>query len=420
MKKLILVVLISSISAICFGQHSAAFRKVKRMLMEKNYFAVRDYLGVNATKMDAAEKLVMEAYIGHAFNHPAASNAAIGTFWRLHSKDANDSLKLELLKLQQNNHARLFEYGEAWKVSSEILSHFKGMLSETEFADVSNSAVIWKSLMGRPKQQISVAGKTVLKMTRDQANLANIEVKCNDTSMGFIFDTGANFSTVSESIAKSFKMIMLEGRVDVGTVTGAKVSSRLAVCPMFSFGQVTVRNAVFLVLPDTALSFPQIKYQIKGIIGFPVIEGLKEVQISRNDEFIVPQFLSSGKFQNMALDFLTPVYLLGDEYFTFDTGANSTMLYSKYLKKYEKEITAEFPPADLKFGGAGGMVLKKGYKITFRPTIQERLLKMTNVDVLSEPYHEEKDHFYGNIGQDLIKQFEKMTINFEAMFIHFE
>ncbi|RTZ46153.1 hypothetical protein EJ377_17055 [Chryseobacterium arthrosphaerae] len=40
---------------------------------------------------------------------------------------------------------------------------------------------------------------------------------------------------------------------------------------------------------DQALSFPQISYQINGILGFPVIEALKEVQLTQDDYFIVPE-----------------------------------------------------------------------------------------------------------------------------------
>jgi hypothetical protein len=31
-----------------------------------------------------------------------------------------------------------------------------------------------------------------------------------------------------------------------------------------------------------------------------------------------------------------------------------------------------------------------------------------------------EDLFYGNIGQDFIRQFEVMTLNFESMFVRFE
>ena len=43
------------------------------------------------------------------------------------------------------------------------------------------------------------------------------------------------------------------------------------------------KNVVFLVLDDEDISFPQIEYYINGIIGFPVIEAMDEVRISKNN-----------------------------------------------------------------------------------------------------------------------------------------
>lgn len=39
--------------------------------------------------------------------------------------------------------------------------------------------------------------------------------------------------------------------------------------------------------------------------------------------------------------------------------------------------------------------------------------------VLKEPI-ESNNNYYGNIGQDLIGKFEKITINFDKMFIKFD
>src|SRR5690606_9511800 len=151
-----------------------------------------------------------------------------------------------------------------------------------------------------------------------------------------IFDTGANFSTVTESTAQKLKIHIMDTTViDVGSITGTKVKSKIGVCPEFSMGDILVKNAVFLVMPDEALAIPQIPFQINGIIGFPVIEAMKEVQLTRSGEFIVPSERSADREQNMALSFLTPVIRLDEGNFTFDSGANSTMLYDNYFKKHK-------------------------------------------------------------------------------------
>ena len=414
---LINLLVIISIPTLSSAQRPDHFKQVRSQLREKNYFAARDYHQKHSAKLSKMENLVLKASIAAAFNQPEISNRAIALFRKQYETGADDSLKLEMLRLQQNNYSRLFDYASALEANNEISSKYRHLLSENDISDGSNTAVIWKVLAGKPKQRIELSGSTVIKMKRDAANLANIGTEAEGKSIDFIFDTGANFSTVSRTTANIFHMQILEGEIEVGTITGAKVPSKVAICPKFSIGNIKVENAVFLVLPDSALAFPQIKYQINGIIGFPVIEGLKEVQLTRADEFIVPKIKTRSPVQNMALDFLTPVYQLEEEYFTFDTGANGSMLYSKYLQKHRPQITAQYPLIDLKFGGAGGVTSRKGYKITYRPVVAGKKLELSNVEVFSEKFDEDRDHFYGNLGQDVIKQFEKMTINFTDMFI---
>jgi len=405
---------------VCLAQQHTVYDKLQAFLKEKDYFRARDFYTASQGMMSLREKLVIESYLAHAFNQPAASNKAITTFLDRFGKHTGDSLKLALLRLKLLNHVRLFEYANAFKVNGEIFADYGKLLAAEDSADYQNMAVIWKALAGSPKQLIHVKANTAIKMRRDKAKLANLEVKANGSVSDFIFDTGANFSTVSETTARVLGMKSLEGSLEVDAITGAKVNSRLALCPEFSIGNITVRNVVFLVFPDSALAFPQIKYQINGIIGFPVIEGLKEIQLTRDDEFIVPKVRSNGDLHNMALDFLTPIIDLEGEYFTFDTGASGTMLYSKYLRKHFNDVVGKYAQTELQFGGAGGVLRKKGYKVTYRPLINGRRLQINDVHLFSESLMEEKDCFYGNIGQDVIKQFGRLTINFSSMFISLE
>jgi hypothetical protein len=424
MKKYLLLLIIV-IAAGCAGKKTSinsgrAYKAARNYIEKKDFFAAREYIPVNRNSLSAVHLLILEAEIDNAFNRPAASNYKIEKLFKEHSRQLTDSLRLDLLKLKQANHGRLFEYADAAVATDEIIRKHTGILSDYDSGDYKNTGRIWHALYKQPKQELVINGDTRMKMTRDKANLANLEVKAGKTSIGFIFDTGANISTVTKSTAEKFNMIMLDAVIEVGSITGAKVNSGLAVCPELKIGNIMVRNAVFLVFDDTALAFPQIDYQINGILGFPIIEAMKEVQITTDDEFIVPQKQSSYSEQNMALDFLNPVIQIEGDHYTFDTGATGTSLYKKYYEKHKTEIEANYKQTDLEFGGAGGMKTIKGYEIIFRPVINGRQLAIENVQLYTEKLGEKDSLYYGNIGQDVIKQFSKMTINFAVMFIKFD
>ncbi|WP_268224700.1 hypothetical protein [Sinomicrobium oceani] len=97
----------------------------------------------------------------------------------------------------------------------------------------------------------------------------------------------------------------------------------------------------------------------------------------------------------------------------------STMLYDTYYRKNKKELDDTYREEQVTIGGAGGLISKKGMYITFTPEIGQKQISMDSVIVLREAL--KKDNPYlGNIGQDLMAKFEKVTFNFEDMFIRFD
>jgi len=389
------------------------------MLKEKDYFRVEAFIRNNDKQWSDFEKLVLNANIDNIFNRTSASNVKIGQLFAKYPSQMPDSLKAGLLRLKHANHARLFEYADAYTTATEIISKYKGEISVSEMADFQNMAEIWKLLSNQPKQEIVNKGAAI-KMTRDKAQLANLPVRSGTATSEFIFDTGANLSTVTETTAKQLGMKLLGGKIEVGSITGNKVDAQMAVCPVLEIGSISVKNAVFLVFPDEALAFQQISYQINGIIGLPVVEAMGEVQITQDDQFIVPTTFTPESGNDMAFDFLTPVINIKGDAYTFDTGAVGTSLYNKFFEKHKQEIMANYKETELEFGGAGGMVKKKGYKITYSPDISGKKLTINGVQLFTEKPGEDDKPFYGNIGQDVIKQFGKMTINFKETFIRFD
>lgn len=426
MNKLYMVLIVLLMAACAPGNkfttvQLAHYSHADSLLESRDFFRLRDYVAANQPGFSAYHRLILGAQVHTAFNEPENANEKINTLFSKYGGQLPDSVRLEMLTIKQVNNARLFNYREANDDMAKILSSYAHIMDTAKLKDYKNTAVIWKALRGQPKQEVLIKGHTVMKMFRDKAGLANLEVKYGDNAIGFIFDTGANFSTVTESTAARLGIKYLEGTLEVGAITGAMIDSKLGICPRFTLGNIIVKNAVFLVFPDDALAFEQIGYQINGIIGFPVIEAMGEIQITKGDDFIVPDKPSVYTHQNMALDFLNPVIDINGEHYTFDTGATATSLYGRYYTKYKDAVTAAgYTQKDLEYGGAGGMRSQGGYEITYSPVINGKQLHIDNVQLFPDTGEAEPKKYYGNIGQDVIKLFDKMTINFKSMFIKFD
>lgn len=393
---------------------------IDSLLNDKQFFAARDLLHAKKESLSAFHQLKLGAAIDNVFNQLAASNAKIDALMQGYSDQLNDTLLYHLSDLRQSNSARLFDYQKALESANEIIGKYPHLMPENELADYKNTRIIWQALAGQPKQEVIIKENVSIKMTRDKARLTNLPVSNGADSLGFIFDTGANISTITESTAARLGMTLMDSVIDVTSITGQKIKSRIAVCKDLYIRSIHIKNAVFLVFPDAALYIPQIDYQINGILGFPVIEALGEVQISRKDEFVVPLQHSTPTRYNMALDFLTPVIEIAGDSYSFDTGATSTMLYLPYFQKHKKTITSKYKEKSLSFGGAGGSITKNGYEIHFEVPIGDQVIHLDDVMLFSEQIKENGDHYYGNIGQDLIKKFDTMILNFKSMFIQFK
>jgi len=357
-------------------------------------------------------------------NRNAASNDVISELITANSHDMHDSLKMLLYETRLKNSVNMFNYKDAAYCSEVILQNYAALVDTAELTDIKNSLVIWKAAENLGFQTIQFTGDSKINTTKDLAGLTNIPVKCNGHTEDFVFDTGANFSVVSASYAKKLKLIMIGGGFEVGSVTGKKISSRLAYAEMIEIGGMKISNVLFLVMPDESLSFAGGLYEIKGIIGFPVIKEMKELHIRKNEIFI-PAARSVSELGNLLIDGFIPVIEVVNNNdslaFTFDTGAKTTLLYSSYYNLNKSVIDKKYEPEEIEFAGAGGTIKLKGFVLNdliFR--IGTSRLRIDEIKLVAERIKDHDKSFYGNLGQDYMGEFSEMILNFEQLYVDFK
>ena len=156
-------------------------------------------------------------------------------------------------------------------------------------------------------------------------------------------------------------------------------------------------------------------------MGFPVMEAFGSVTISRDDEVTAGNRLSSNDSRsNMFLEGLKPVVeaeVFGKTMgFTFDTGGVTSTFYPKFLKANRTYIVRHSKLQRRKAGGAGGMKSVMAYMLkNLEMTISGQTIKLRVAEIYQKPLNEESRIFYGNLGQDVIKQFATMTLDFQSM-----
>lgn len=358
-----------------------------------------------------------------AFSRPDEAIPELRRFLASPEAAADDRRRQTAHELLGDAYVRAYRYGEA----AEVYAALAGDAS-TDSAGRDNAGNVrglWGALAGTPAQTVELPVPVRIPTTRDRANLVNVAVQANGQTTDFVWDTGANLSTIIESTAREMGVRVLDATVNVGSATGTMTRAHVGVASELRIGGATVRNAVFLVFPDSALAFPQIGYQIRGIIGFPVIAGFGATTVLRGGELILGD-TAGGDLgeQNLCMRGLMPIVAAehGGErlHFGFDTGAQSTSLYMPFHAARRALVEAGGAPSTVQTGGAGGMREVRAYSLSpLVLRIGGREATVPQVRVYTEPLANDSDRLFGNIGQDVIQQFEAMTLDFRRMQIRF-
>jgi predicted aspartyl protease len=400
--------------------------RLKQLYKQRKYFKFKNLLNSSVDKIEKWQYLYFNALVDNVFNRHEESNKTIAEIFKNYSNQITDTITSKLLEVRLVNSIHLFQFKEATETSKRLQKDYKLLLDSSDLAEYINEMNIWSVLADVPPQTISKTKETKIQMTKDWVGLWNIPVTVSDSTYDFIFDSGANISTITESFAKKLGFKIFDTEFEVGTATDIRVKSGLAIADKISMGNIIYHNVIFLVLPDEALSFPQVNYYIDGIVGFPMIEAMEEIHITKDHELMVPLNPEIKNIQNLTFDGLTPIVLTTHKNdslgFTFDTGARTTHLYFSYYKKYKDEIDKNYKMKTITIGGAGGSIDVKGFILDdIHFYILKSIVSLKNVSLIAEEIsdNENDNYFYGNIGQDIINQFDEMVINFKSMYVEF-
>jgi hypothetical protein len=129
--------------------------------------------------------------------------------------------------------------------------------------------------------------------------------------------------------------------------------------------------------------------------------------------------------QNLCLDDLTPViagYYRGQRFaFCLDTGAGKSLLYPPFFKTFREELKKKYPLQTEKVQGLGGFRKIPAYIIKEAAiSFGKKKAIFHNLPVLTDFTLDNSHYFFGNLGRDLLNQFNTMTLNFKSMFVTFE
>lgn len=398
---------------------SAVYTRLDSLYRHRQYFELHDAFDAQKDQLSTVNRLIVQAKLSAVYNRRRFSNSTIDTLFSQHLSAMPDSVRIGLLETESQNSVFLFDYRQALQATRKLLA-FDSLLTKSQKDEYEKNRVIYQALSEVPAQ-ITEVRESILPITKDIAGLSRIPVVIGSTKQQAVFDTGANFSVITDELAEKKGLQIVGAPFKVDALSGQEVSARIGICDRLALGNSVLQNVIFLVFPKESLSFPQIHYSIGMIIGFPVINSLEEVQFINGRELHIPGRSSQPENPNMALDFLTPVVKVqqGERAlpFTFDTGASSTQLYNRYYRLHKTDIDHAGRRDSVRIGGAGGAKSTRVFITSFSGRIGRKPFRVDSALVFEHPLGTTTKGIYGNIGQDVFSQFDTLTVNFKHMFV---
>ena len=393
------------------------------LLEGKDYFRLRDKMAETKDKLSQERTMYYQAMLDHAFNRCEESNTRIEQLLGMPSVHKVDSLVSELLQVKVGNLTRMNRYRETSITLRQLIEMTDPVADSSDYADFVNMEGLWSAVAEVPPTEIHKHGNVEIDSYRDSHDMLMVPVRSGGAADEFVFDTGAGLSTVTESVARTMGMTLYDTDVEAGT-TGEKIRTKLAVADSIYLGDLLVENVLFLMVPDEALSFPEANFEIRGIIGFPVMLAMEEIHMQKNGKLSIPGEPGQRNFSNLYLETLSPsVQLISGPdslIFTLDTGATQTEISKRYYDNHKERIDATGRRSTSRRGYVGGIreveeIILENFP--FRIGSKEGVLPEATVVMEEFSFLENSD---GNLGQDVFSQFDVMILNFRSMYVDFE
>jgi Aspartyl protease len=278
-----------------------------------------------------------------------------------------------------------------------------------------------------PVQTVQIAGDFTLARTGEE-----YPVSIDGKTFSAQFDTGAEISVITATTAKNWGVRMLEGTATLHGYGGGAFTAQPGFIPVLTIGKAELHNVAVYVTADENLYIAEIKHQANALLGFPVVYALGRLTFAKDGSLSVAA-------KSPAADPRTDVHLwfsghalllpLGTvpvmdggkvtgmsepRLFMLDTGSGSSYLTDHYLAEHGDAFHGP-PPEMARLAGAGGIVEIPAYGARgLSLSIGANGMTLNGPHILSKAVGGEVEHYYGLIGQDLLRGFSSYTLDFRT------
>jgi len=354
-----------------------------------------------------------EGAVASAFNDPAAAARALKRAMARAATPVQANDARGLLAIQ---YIRAGRSADAAPLLEAILA------AAPDRDDVSQLRATYGVWRGRPNLEVAARRRASFPCTTGGRGV-RIPLTVNGHHVRWQLDTGASISVLSVSEAR---MLGIDPQGPVGRVgdfAGGQASAQTGVARRVVLGGIEMRDVTMLVVPDSQPPWTDAESGTRGAIGLPMVLAIGSIQWTSAGTCTVPATDGDRHQETSSLvfDWFTPVARIHWDHASLDmmldTGNEAgTQLWARFARQFAPLLAAHGRPETRRLTQVGG---SRMFEVTL---ISELKLRIGGIDTVLSPaivYPPPvgNEALHGNLGLDLLRRADAVTIDFKSMAI---
>lgn len=438
MKKLLFFILLPLFAFPIFAQ--SADERIGELLNTNDIFELdKEYPKLQNDIQVPMLNALTEAVLSTSFNQQSKAVSAIDLLIDLHANEIGPSNVNSMLSWQHMILFRMGEYDKVAKLSSDYVKQLKTQVDDTQMAALTTYEKFFGCMTGQKKSElirpdsdceIPIFVEEINSKDLRRGHLLYVPVTIHGNEEKFIFDTGCpGGAFMTEDYAHKYNVQITMDSLQVGGVGGSGWG-KMGILDSICVGNMTFKNVVVTVVPRSPETDTILPISIDLVLGSDIMRHTGEVQIyPKEGKIIFPKQKTSlpttgrNMYINGGDHFFLKCYSANERLIMhFDTGDSAAGLHANYYNRHKDEVERLGTKESTKAGGFGGLIDTEFYKLPSLPfRLGNKDFEMKDINI----YPDNKTSVVqgneeGSLGMAFIRLFDKVTINFDDMFVTVE
>lgn len=429
MKLIAATLLAFFVSTIALKAQESADQRIIGHLNQNSWFALEeDYPKLKSQIQTPVLKGLSEVMINLRFNQPERALAGIDSLLINCQNDLGFSNICSMVLFKSKVLGEQGYYAKSADNLQRFLDQITTATKKEDFAYQIALAKYYNQVRNEQKPEIIRPNTdTEIPMTIKKVGrgvLMFVPVTIHGKTYPFILDSGASSSVVSERFAKEVGFRTVRDTMNLaGVGTGI---GKCGTVDSLTVGNITFKHPIVIITPSN----PEVDtvYQVDAVLGLDFIRMVGETQIFPHKgkiRFPIQQTALPKTGRNLMLDdgqsYLKAYSENEQLIFHFDTGNVKSDLFTPYYLRHKERIDRDGVKESYRGGGFGGMHTVNVLQLAHVPlTVSGVTFDLSDAPVSTEAVTKVQKKEDGSMGMDFINLFQKITINYDKMFITVE